>query len=566
MAGLILHLILLAPMSQREIRNIYTESMLKELTVMESVRRANTINFDTIFGYPDMPILDFLPPNVAMAKDIRKRIDSWVEDLRTGILFPKLGSKTVSKMTSVELMKTFPEYTAASEIGITPIDLERVYNQFGIKIGGPCEMRQKWYCSNLQPRTYYAMGGDAFHTSKHLAYPFVNLCDILPTTNKYTRVDPGRIVIHNESDDIAYYDLTSFTSNLHVHYEFMTRLAQYVKGVEVTILDASEGVETRDLGDLIRMYADTNLRNPTYTMPSKYADSSVVHYHSIAGFLGVYGNIATATFIHGIVMTLMHDNFEENNVAGDDGLDVTPNVDMSLRVVESMGIVKDEKTFRDSEGCCTHLKRPITRVGSRLLHGSLCTWPSLEPIMENSDPRYPYYKELSNRERKDAIAGAITSFLQKLETESLSNDDVDLVDTYLTYIYDTYGLPRSGCVPQSANIRSAFIPAYERRFIGMDPISNTIERNYTNIARLPRRGYEKWNLGMMSHGTFECNSTKLLNYLEALGYIEQEKVTIYVFGYEGLQQLLKEYTSPDPPIYRYTVVRKLPGWISNYSF
>jgi uncharacterized Fe-S cluster-containing protein len=69
----------------------------------------------------------------------------------------------------------------------------------------------------------------------------------------------------------------------------------------------------------------------------------------------------------------------------------------------------------------------------------------------------------------------------------------------------------------------------------------------------------KWNFGMLNNDTFECNSTRLLNYLKVLGYVEQEKTSIHVFGVEGLQQLLKEYERPEPPVYTY-IVNKLPLW------
>lgn len=564
MAGLILHLVLLAPMSQREIDRIFTASMLKELTVMESIKRPCELDFECFFGCFQVPVLDFLPPNVAMAKHIHECINSWISDLQDRVLYPKIGSKTVSRLTRDELRTYYPDYWPASDIGITPVDLERVYHRYSHKIGGPCEMRQKWYCSNLQPRTYYAMGGDAFHSSKYLAGPFVDLCDALPTTNKYTRVDPGRIVIRDPSHDVAYYDLTSFTSNLHVHLTFIMRLANYCMGVTVQVLDAIHGVIEVDLGCMLYEYARVNLSDPSYTLPSKYADSSVEHYHSIAGFLGVYGNIASATFIHGAVITMTHDYLDESNIAGDDALDVTPSVPRTLQVANSMGIVKDEKTFRDSEGCCIHLKRPITRTGCRLLHGLLVTWPSIEPGMEDPDPRYPHYRGSSRRVRRDAIAGSVTAFLRKLESASMTSEEVDMVDVLLSHIYSTYGLPRGGCVPQATNEPSAFVPAYEKRYIGLDPIHNTIVRNYTGIARLPMRGRVRWNYGMFKDPIFECNTTKLLNYLETLGYVEQEKVSVCVFGEEGLRQLLREYKNPEPPIYRYTTVHSLPRWITDF--
>jgi hypothetical protein len=566
LAGLILHMILLAPMTDREISRIYHESMIKEMAVMESCRRASALNFEPIFGMYDEDMNDLIPRNRAMAFHIHTQIDHWIESLSKDVLFPKVGSKTVSKMTSAEFYAIDIDYVPISDIGITPIDLERMYHNHGIKVDGPCEMRQKWYCSNLQPRTYYAQGGTAYHTSKYLAKPLVQLCDILPAINRRSRVDPGRIIIKDDSYDVAYYDLTSFTSNLHIQRDFMLRLARYCVGVDVRILDSIEGIITVDLGAMIYEYGLNNLTEPTYTLPSKYSDPSVLHYHNVAGFLGVYGNIASATFIHGVVMAMTHDSLDENNVAGDDGLDVTKNVDLTLQIVELMGIVKDDKTFRDSEGCCIHLKRPITRIGNRLLQGQLITWPSLEPGQENVDSRYPYLKGLTDRERKDAIAGSITAFLRSLEFLPMTQNDLDMVDSYLLYVYQTYGLPKAGCVPQIMGINSSFVPIYEKRFIGLDPIHNTIARSYNDVAKLPRRGKIDHNTDMFDDDTFECNSTRLLSYLTTLGYLEQEKMDELVFGYDGLQQLLKEYTRPDPCVYRYTVLCKLPNWITDFMF
>lgn len=564
MAGLLLQLVLLAPMDTRDIEDAYTESMLKEVKVMESIRRECTLDFEPFFGDYNAPIHSTIPPNRRISRYIHECIDTWIESLKKEVLFPSISSKTVSKWTANEVWNVDPDYELNDEIGVTAIDLERVYHRHHVAVSGPCEMRQKWYASNLQPRTYYAQGGTAFHSSKYLAKPFTDLCDSLPSTNRRTRVDPSRITIRDPSHDVAYYDLTSFTSNLHVQREFLTRLAMYCKGETVEILDAVRGVVSVDLGELIYDYVRHNLMQPSYTLPSKYGDPTQVRYHSVAGFLGVYGNIATATFIHGAVMAMLHDELDENNVAGDDGLDVTRSVGYTLEVVGLLGTVEDSKTFRDSEGCCIHLKRPIVRLGNRLIQGQLVTWPSLEYGERETDDRYPYLRNQTNRQRKDAIAGSVTAFLRSLESQPLTDDELELVDTFLTYVYDTYNLPREGCVPQVSLVPSSFVPTYERRFIGTDPIRNTIERNYANIATLPLRGVVKWKCGMLSDSEFRCNSTKLLNYLTKLGYLHQEKIHTYVFGYDGLSQLINEYVCPDPAIYHYTVQRKLPEWIVDF--
>jgi hypothetical protein len=472
----------------------------------------------------------------------------------------------VSRTTRDELERRFPDYVPNLEIGITPIDLERIYHMYETKVSGPCEMRQKWYPSILNPRTYYAMGGDAYHSSKYLAKAFVDLCDKLPATNRRTRVEPSRVTIRDETNDVAFYDLTSFTSNLHPQCAFMYRLANYARGVRVYLVDAVRGIISEDLGYLIYEYTKHNLDNPSYTIPSKYGDPSVNHYHSIAGFLGVYGNIATATFLHGAVMAMRHEYTDENNVAGDDGLDITPSVDNTLNTVQLLGQVKDEKTFRMSEGCCIHLKRPITRIGNRLLQGQLYTWPSLEAGQNDTDPRYTQYNDLSNRDRRSIAASSITAFLRKLESQHIDTSELELVDTFMIMMYDTYKLPKAGCVPQALHDSSSFVPIYEKRFIGLDPIRNTIIRNYTGIARLPLRGKQEWQYEMFQDGTFRCNNTKLLSYLVKLGYVEQVKIQTLSFGNAGLDQLIREYVDPDPLIYDYTIMRKLPTWITDFSF
>lgn len=161
------------------------------------------------------------------------------------------------------------------------------------------------------------------------------------------------------------------------------------------------------------------------------------------------------------------------------------------------------------------------------------------------------------------MAGSVTAFLRKLEHQSLIDDEIDLIDNFLSFIYDTFNLPRGGCVPQITHSTSSFVPIYEKRFIGVDPIHNTLVRLYANTATLPVRGIEKWNQVMFEDTTFSCNHTKLLGHLSMLGYLEYGKKTCCVFGDEGLKQLVSEYVDPDPPIYEYNVVHTLPVWANN---
>lgn len=561
MAGLVLQCVLLAPMSSREIARIYTESLTKEVSVMESIRRECSINFEPFFGSYGDSICDHIPPNPTIAKRIHGMIDEWIQRTRETLLIPRVGSKTVSRMTQDEIPMVDSTYVADDGKGYTPIDVERVYYRTGTKVGGPCEMRQKWYSSNLKPRTYYAMGGDAYHSSKYLANALTDLCDQLPSTNRRTRVNPGRLELTDFAQDVAFYDLTSFTSNLHVHATFMYRLALYCRGVTVDILDSCQGIIQVDLGELLYEYTAVNLDNPSYVLPKEVDNQSGVRYHNIAGFLGVYGNISSATFIHGIVMAMLYDNLNENNVAGDDGVAASRDNNETLSVIGLLGVIKDEKTFWASEGCCIHLKRPITRNGQRLVHGSLVTWPSLEIVQDDVDMRYPYIRRVSKSDKRSALASSILAFLRNLESRYLSDEELDVVDRFLTSIYDTYSLPREGCVPQVTPSSHGFIPAYERRYIGLDPLRNTLLRHYSDTVRLPVRGIVEYENGMLRLPCFRCNRTKILGHLVVLGILEQEKQHELTYGQEGRNLLLKEYCDPEPVVYVYTVLCKLPVWV-----
>jgi hypothetical protein len=263
-------------------------------------------------------------------------------------------------------------------------------------------------------------------------------------------------------------------------------------------------------------------------------------------------------------MSMEHKRLDQNNVAGDDGLTVTKDVERTLGLIRTMGDVAGKKTFIASEGCCIHLKRPIRRIGDRLVAGDVIPWPSLEIASKPFDGRYPYLRQTSKIERRQKMAGSITAFLRKLEYQQLSDNEIDLVDTFMKQIYHDFVFPRNGCITQIQHNPLGFVPAYERRYIGLCPITNTINRHYNGIAKLPLREYMKFEYSFLQERTFCCNSTKLLGTLERLGYVEREKQIRHVFGEEGYLQLLKEYNDAGVPVFRYRVLDSLPVWITDY--
>ncbi|KAK2731455.1 hypothetical protein FQN55_004671 [Onygenales sp. PD_40] len=146
----------------------------------------------------------------------------------------------------------------------------------------------------------------------------VNLCDSMPPTNGRTCINPTHLCI-KDGHHAFIYDLTGFTSSLHEQRHFVDRLAEYCHGNAVKIVDAWSGVIDIDLGDLIKEYNTLNNQGQ-YSQKQACGKDIPMLLHCTAGFLGVYGNIANATFLHGITILQLYDDDELLNVAGDDGI------------------------------------------------------------------------------------------------------------------------------------------------------------------------------------------------------------------------------------------------------
>jgi hypothetical protein len=334
----------------------------------------------------------------------------------------------------------------------------------------------------------------------------------------------------------------------------------------IDIVDAVEGVVKRDLGDLIDEYNQLNIQHPC-SLRKVQSDQSVVICHHIAGYLGVYGNIATSTFLHGAVVLQLCNNLDETNVAGDDGIVPTEDDDDVFPLIRHLGLMAEEKAFVSHQGGCIHLKRPLVQVRNRLYQGSLVIWPSFEYLAttdDELDPRYPLIKSMTLKERRDAFANSVTTFLTSLTSYSdISELMKDIVDVAITRSYHRLGLPLQGFVPQVLQGAFGFVAAYDRLYIGVEPKRNTILRNYAGIVKLSlrgRKGYEPQCVCEQGE-EFQCNSSKGLNYAETLGYLEKTRIDSLFTGEVGLEMLLKEYFDPDPPLYIYKVLKSPPRWL-----
>lgn len=129
---------------------------------------------------------------------------------------------------------------------------------------GPTELRSSWKYNDLKPRVYYAQGPDAYFGSRFIQQLFNKMVDAFPTTNRYTRFSINSLESLTPNDIMFIYDYSSFTSSLSELKNFTQALANFFRGVDVTIVRSDVGPTLIDLGDLLDNYNATCNINPEY--------------------------------------------------------------------------------------------------------------------------------------------------------------------------------------------------------------------------------------------------------------------------------------------------------------
>lgn len=570
LSGLIIALCISLPLSDEAVRQTYNDLLAKEMLVMESTPLPSIINYNPFFGDYMESIHPSVTPNPRMAAMVHQLIDKWVLSLESKeYILPHMTSKLCSKATQEEVRDKYPDYSTFEEEGATQPDLEWLYMHYDDKLDGvPCEVKQRWYTSGVTPRTYYAAGSEAYHKSKYVRDALNSLCDFLPPTERYARVNPHRIVLSSAQSHAVIYDLSSFTSNMHEQRHFMSRLSMYCKGHIVRIFDSIEGVIEADLGDLLSTYNDLNTE-PLYHS-DKLIGKGVVLTHHVAGFLGVYGNLASCTFLHGAVVSQLVSSLSQVGVAGDDGIVESEDDYTTFFVIRLLGLMEESKCYNTTEiGNQVYLKRPIRQIGYRVFSESFALYSMLEHLFDEDDRRF-FQSPRSKIERKGSLASSIVAYLRSLTRILLSSEEKEMVYSFLTSVYDHSGLPIEGSVPQihtvhnpgQQKVPSGIVPVVSLDCIGEDPIEFTIKSLYTGVAVLPERSQTAIDLdfGMLYVGSeFVCTGSPLLAYYRKLGFVELEQSDVIMTGEVGLSALLRHYSPARSfPVYTVNVLRDIP--------
>jgi len=559
----------------------------KEINLAMGSFRDEPVNWDVIFDdarftssnqqlHPD------LPRNPNMANDIYRSL----VDFRERIAGTTLYARATHKNMSWETRREFEESTRSSLEGEAIFgqdDYLRYYHRTGVLLGGSTEMRQKWYHSGAKPRTYFAMGGHAYQHSRFLQDVFSKLVDSFPSFNHKTRLRPGRLSVPDNLDgeDVHWriYDLSSFTSNCCIQRSFVLRLAEFLSEVPVIIVDERSGPMEVDLGDLLLDYYHHCVVEPPLTL-ERYDPGlrDVTFFHEVASMLGIFGNLMTCTFAHGVVVGMSSADVSSSdlyNCAGDDGLvpervSTAFHIDRGIRIV---GSYEPEKSFRGDDEAPICLKRPFEEtfpqptLHSNIIPPTLATCVILLDL-SYSDPRYTNFEDttLTWIDRVNIIAKDLLRFLRSAyrmgyndweRLAGITKGFKRLVRKYTSWD-PTPGVFIRGIRP--------FWPVdpSDYEFCDINPFHAILLYFAPPLLEVSRREVlVDVSLQYESAGeVFQNNSSKRLKMLEMLGYVTKEEVKVEISDYErmkALEAVLDDVPfGYDPVVYQYTVVRDIP--------
>lgn len=441
-------------------REFYS-SMEKEIDAAIETHHPTTFRWSSIFSH-DRHIRsrttfhDDYIDNIPLRHDLYHAFLGAKHRLSGMTIYPDIGKKTVG----IHAQRRIAEFTSlhplsASIDGNSILDLEKIYHETGIEIEGATEMRWAWKFNDLKPRLYYARGPSVYYASRYIQPVFNVLVDCLPVTNRYERFHTSHIRT-TPGQRAFIYDYISFTSALHEIINFTTALATFLQGTKVTIIDTHQGPISMDLGDMMATFNDACNRTPQFDIGGlswtrKGYEECLLHHN--CGMLGVPGNIASCTLLHGIHLIMALSSMLAK-VVGDDALGAGEESKETVNpLLANIGHVHPEKVEewvdgedRDDTGegydtSWQYVKRPIDLVDSRIVCGTQLTWPSLG-VMLGLDDGVHTIQQRSEEDRIRLTAKMLTSFLAQYSRSGYeaTGEEGSVINRFLGYVRRKVGL------------------------------------------------------------------------------------------------------------------------------
>lgn len=552
-----------------EEQQIRLESYLKEINTMDRRGYLSEISFAPIFGDYGKPMhyID-IPTNRKAAQTVHFAIDEAIRKHSSTIQFPRYSKKATDSESRSMIKRKWSDFVDEDESSITPAIFEKLRYITKTEGEGRVQMKQRWAPNGITPRTYFVGDESAFRHARMLQGFTNTLCDELEITNRRSRVQPWRQVVPRGKHAL-FYDLTSFTSNLPLQYTFLKHLANYTRDIPFEYFDIVEGVAYSTLGSLIDDYAD--LLNHFHEWYCEELKEEGVH--GPAGFLGVFGNIATCTFIHGAVLLMLTENTDEAGVAGDDACIITDDDNGVFQAVRRLGSLAVQKTFSTLSDAIYLKRRTFEGPDGRLRQWRYMQLPSFLPWMrDKSYARFMREMAYTRSQRRAVAASSLDACFRSLTGFGMQYDDS--IRGFLERYYQSLRFPTNGFVPQymkGNTVPYGFIPGISH--VGSyDFVERTLETLYPGYCRVKVRGENVYDtqqvplrrgIRVLVYGS----GPQQLTFLQRIGHVRRVSAPAYqyvqVFGEEGLDRLMIEYKRKKDRYERdwsaYEVVKYIPS-------
>jgi len=561
-----LSLLLSAPYTAETVHQIFSEMVVKELSVMESTPKQSSICWDHLFTY-DQPLHPDFRRSSNTNATFRIMFSKWVAHIKDHVIYPFSSTKSLSRSTTRE----FNRLSGNDFDEVSPLQLEQYYAETGVEIHSPCEMRQVWYPTNATPRTYYAMGGTAYFKSRYLRDVFNVFADLFPSTNRYTRVLPSHLTFSQSSESVYIYDLTSFTSLFHEQRYFLDFIANCLSGVEVVIFNTHTGFQNVLISDLISDYNDLN-KEPEYSM-ERIWDFDIVLHHSVAGFLGVYGNLITCTIPHGLCLMTMRSEGLKSWCAGDDAGSIGISEDLLHlhdlgNMSNSIGVLQTEKVY-SGDDILVALKRRLLVLPMSLHLQVNVLFPPFSIFFKN-DPRFSRNSEDSYDDRVATFCSGVMSMLYQLSISDVGVEDVSFLKDILPFIYQQLRIPPEGFFPPLCGHTARFgastlnfsVPRILGDFWKVDPNKALLDAFMPSMFDGYLTGHSPWDGSIVDEWT--SNGDKLLSMCVRMGYLSRREARVTYTYFEDIRdavyrEYLREFDR-SPVLFIFNVIDKVPAF------
>jgi hypothetical protein len=578
--------------SQDDFNASLAQSVYKEISAGITICNQATFDFRCIFddslSSRCIPLTNRLRADPVVASDTHSIFCKARSRLNGTIILPSLGKKTVGRVVADNFWEIYRlsgcefMHEGESKIDVTTSDCARLYLETGQKVRGPVEMRYAWTYNQLDPRVYYARGGDVIDSSQYVQTIANILVDMLPETHRKDRFMPPRVPLRHDDVEIIY-DYSSFTSQLEAAVPFLTSLAHFFRGTVVQLVDIKNGLIDTDLGDLLDRYnAECNLYanfDASRVLGQVYGTTVLQH---TCGMLGVEGNIFLDTLLHGIHLRFIA-GIDRSRCVGDDARYhcATDNGYLSKDaksyqhwMLSGCGELNETKIGvfeRDVDSILQayrYVKRPMHRDQDIMIEGVLLTLPTIVgfgPL----DALHTLHPSTTHPARK--VYSQILRMIQEFYIHTLVYDEDSIV---WKSILKHFMFLRRQCLridpdgKHSMFQSSSYLTHY--RFPRPDSwgkmsIDDWIQDDigYDEVVKFPSfwcREEEGSCDGRAGSEMIRVGS-KARSVLEKLGYVTREnlydEVSIAAVGVDAFRVYLSgDYRS----FSRYRVLKDIPGW------